>query len=274
MSPVPSSPPLTMVAEAVQDLLDPTVGPSIVGVAFDDTGFDVALWSIPRAAGDPLDALIGHRAWPGFDLLGFSATLSDDAALPDPWAPAPPGNRVTLLMDRWSDGVVIAGDAGHHELTDVAAGCTGDALRRCLGLPTPPPDRTSAAWVDAVWLHLIAEAACHGDRSLDWPALATLHPLADGPEAEPGELHERTAVFVEQLPWDALRQRWTGRDRRDLHPPGGTTVDERDWFDEGSFARSHLRRVPAAAASVADLTLVLPEHLVQAVITAMHPSVW
>lgn len=120
-------------------------------------------------------------------------------------------------------------------------GRTVEGLHRCLGLPTPPPDRPSSELVNLVWMAQILDAAAppgRGRRKLSWAEVAALHPAVralseDGHQVVPEHADEVIAASSRAWTWSRLRHLtaaggWLG----ELVP-----AELAEWMDDGMFCR-------------------------------------
>jgi hypothetical protein len=137
-----------------------------------------------------------------------------------------------------------------------------DCLKRCFGLPTPPPPVGAGHLLSVFWLGAIIDEQRRAARPLTWREVARLHPAAQmmsasGPAGvgspDLPDLIRRSAAAWS---WEALRlQAENGSWARELVSP-----DLAAWMDEGMFARWVLNALPA------------PEELVDRVRPRLAPS--
>jgi hypothetical protein len=119
--------------------------------------------------------------------------------------------RVVTVVDRSGAERATVGMEDGTVLDDPGEGVVLDALRRALGLPTPPPPLPLAAFLDDLWLRELASSP----RRLSWTEAAALRPAPVGT-------------------WSVLRAcGWPGVD-----------VDLAAWMDDGMFARWVAGTVP------------------------------
>jgi hypothetical protein len=135
------------------------------------------------------------------------------------------------------------------------AGLLDDHLRRALGLATmPAPTSTLDLWT-SWWLDDLAERAGRGGLTgAPWPALAARHPatvLAAEAGAPPevlawtaAEIGRAGKILARTWTWELLRA--SASSGRDVL--GTTAPPVAAWMDDGTFARRHLARYPAADA--------------------------
>jgi hypothetical protein len=148
------------------------------------------------------------------------------------------GAVATLL--RAPDGAGMAsGDAGGRVI---------DALRRALGLPTPPPEEDTAQLLAILWIDELLAAVDSG-VILGWPAAAGLHPAmralaSEGHDIAPEHITMIARVATAAWSWENLRLQACQEDwLRDLIP-----AELAEWMDEGMFARWMLAGLPPFAA--------------------------
>lgn len=200
----------------------------------------------------PLDLLLGFRAprsWIGIGLHCKGRSFD----LPEPRRTRPPRRSssyasrvldalpisVTILIDRAGHGrgLLRQGDDTRC-LAGPPEGIVGDACRRVLGLPTPPPPPDTAALWLQLWLdRVVVEATEHSSRGrpISWDAVTLLHPGArsvDG-ERDPEALAEATLALTDALPWHRLRC-----DPETIITAGPPLArDVAEWMDDGMYAR-------------------------------------
>ncbi len=122
-----------------------------------------------------------------------------------------------------------------------------DSVRRCLGLPTPPPDEPTDGFLARLWLNEVAGEGRQAAAPLSWPAVVRLHPAinvatASGLVIPATELIPCLRVASDAWSWTNLRQQaaepgWLA----DLLPAGAG-----GWMDEGILSRwllAHLNTV-------------------------------
>ncbi len=175
-----------------------------------------------------------------------------------------PGVRLACLVSRDGDvgwRMVVPGGVS----LDVppTEGRLLDCLRRCFGLPTPPPPAGAARVQLVVWLLTVHDTIRRTGRQLSWREVAELHPVA-ALRAEPGLLHRADPAVIPELiriagrawSWEVLRQGAAqGAWGDDI-----VTPELAAWMDEGMFARWILNELPA------------PEELVDRVRPHVSPS--
>jgi hypothetical protein len=216
--------------------------------------------------GSPGDDEVNFLGLDGLDVMGWlappecaalavvaTATVTRFDGPTEPRVPIPlgrtPGARFACVVGRdarlgWAmrlpDGT---------ELNEVPEdGRMLDCLRRCLGLPTPPPPKGSG-WVQSVlWLAAILEEGGRTDRRLGWREILELHPVASGVLESPDiEVTEDNLLGLVRLAssiwtWERLR-----RDTIVNHWASQVVSAEvAAWMDEGMFARWILAALPDA----------------------------
>lgn len=113
-----------------------------------------------------------------------------------------------------------------------------DCIRRCFGLPTPPPEQPTDVLLAAMWLSNVLGTAQRSQKPLNWPAVAHLHPVievgaASGLVVPAAQFRRMMAVGGEVWNWSFLADQaaspgWLA----DLLPPGAG-----GWMDEGILSR-------------------------------------
>lgn len=132
---------------------------------------------------------------------------------------------------RWADGLQVNDQPG--------AGRTLDALRRCLQLPTDPPEKSPGYYFAVQWLDSVCGAALRTERKMTWPQAAALYPIAraveeSGVHIPAGELVTLMRAAEKVWTWEQIRQQaiarphWLGKE---LPPNAGR------WMDEGMLSR-------------------------------------
>ena len=172
--------PLTVLAHSVESLRPDGAPPAWVEIHGTQTSPDRVRWH------DGLDTLTGFVAPPDCFAVaavgnGWARHLDTSTPSPDPIVA--PGDRrrcrVVFLLTR---GGHTAGylRAGPEILIREPAslGRIPDLIRRCLGLPTPPPEETTTGFLARLWLNNIvgvgAQTGIMGP--LTWDTVTRLHP--------------------------------------------------------------------------------------------------
>ena len=120
-----------------------------------------------------------------------------------------------------------------------------DCLRRCFGLPTPPPPDSPARLQVAAWLVAVLDASERARRPMSWSDVAKLHPVA---QVLGDHLDRRCATDLTDLVRLA-GSAWTWEDYRSYAATEGA-LDElirpevAAWMDDGMFARWVLAELP------------------------------
>jgi hypothetical protein len=208
------------------------------------------LGQLPLPEGDhPMEHLLGFYAPENW--LAFGAVCFGWAAPPvgfDPVRYTVTGRpsqhpdrrrvRVTTLIDRHGaehcttaleDGTVI---------DEPGQGFVGDALRRCLGLPTAPPEVAISELIANWWLLGIVNAG----RRLTWKEATALlgDRLTRGARSGGNDPIDEAFELLTVVGWDAIRRRVAcGR-----APTIDIDPELAAWMDEGMFSRILLSDLP------------------------------
>jgi hypothetical protein len=164
-APVPL--PLAEIITRVMTSLDEAMGDDfsspaqLVHFARTDGRVDLGMKNLP-AGQHPVDALLGFVApeeWDAFGALAHGWASAPGAARP---SRAPDRRRVRTFHVCARDGAEVGGLHLRGAVLDVrvggdALGMIPDATRRCVGLPTPPPESPVAELTAAEWLADIAD---------------------------------------------------------------------------------------------------------------------
>jgi hypothetical protein len=250
------------------------------------TGDPLQVAYLPLEGRHPLDSLLGFvapaswlaigvhcrgRAYP----VGLTPAQGDPSTEPRPvdgsFALAEPTSVViTTLVDRSGHGAGLLRDGPTvTRYDDAPEGVVGDACRRALGLPTPPPPPSTAELWLRVWLDRVVEAAAFCDeldRYHSWDEIAALHPAASSPQNplvstanpvsldDPQRLAEATLSLADTWSWAGLR-----RDPEVLEtttPPFSRHLAA--WMDDGMFARALLADLAALPLLAKSTQMLLP----------------
>lgn len=169
---------------------------------------------------------------------GWAQPLDDDCPLLRPGERR--RTRVVCLLTRAGDMAgYLRDDATILIREPPTVGRVPDLMRRCFGLPTPPPDQPSDALLAAIWLQNVAARAHTVTRALTWRDVARLHPVisvaaGDGIVVPNAQFPRILAVGAEAWNWSYLLAQaatpacWIA----DLLPDGAV-----GWMDEGIFSR-------------------------------------
>ena len=211
----------------------------------DDDGSPAVAFRALEAGEHPLDHLLGFVAPPSWLALGLVCYG---------WASPPAGGRrpsehperrrvrVVTLLDRSGDERSTATLDDGTVVDEPGSGTVADALRRCLGLPTPAPPVGSDELFAAMWLTSIAVS----DRRLSWVEAVQLHPAmqvlrAGGHRPQVEELVSCGRALARSMPWGELRLRAAAG----VRDGGiGVSADLAAWMDDGMFARWVLGGLP------------------------------
>jgi hypothetical protein len=179
------------------------------------------------------------------ELRGMGATVDDDpAADVGPGRPLlAPGERrrvrVVCLMTRAGNIAGYLRD-GPTLLVDEppSVGRIPDFLRRCFGLPTPPPAESTDGVFARIWLANIGGAGESSSRPLGWSEVTRLHPAMqvakEGGITIPSNQFSMALRVVAQVwDWTSLAEQARGPGwLADFFPPGAA-----GWMDEGILSR-------------------------------------
>lgn len=231
----------SLLLERVVDVLlnarpDDGEGAMLVHVVATDDGLDLGVKPIE---GHPSEHLLGFVAPDEWDALGLVANgwASPIGDVRPSQHPERVRTSSAVLVCR--DGRVIAktvtADGATHTRPP-SSGVLLDCLRRALDLDTPPPEDTTARLFALHWLCAIA---ARPERSMRWPAAASLHPAAEllmaGGEQSPDPelLIEWSGALSRVCDW--AEARWRSIELGWLEPDVSPTLAA--WMDNGMFAR-------------------------------------
>lgn len=256
--PSPCLPLDEIVAAIDQELLDSHDGHELLRMTEPDL-----IERRPLQCDHPLDVLLGFTApahWCAIGLRcgGLATRPGGDGTLSR--------SRVTftVLVDRDNRGAAALRD--HDDVTVIdqpPEGLTGDACRRALSLPTPPPPSDTAELWLCTWLERVVDAiAFLGDahRFRHWETVSALHPVGTEAPYEPVTLADATLQLATAWPWDRLRREPDVLDRPACMPNGVAA-----WMDDGMFARW----VQTDMASFTTLAATLEDRLPDTVINRL-----
>lgn len=206
---------------------------------------ELALWPMPPEVAHPTDVLVGWHPPAHASVVGLvtgGEARSEDSI---------DSVRLTVLTSVAGEAATVLERAGHEPetLAEPPQGWGADALRRCLGLPTPEPHEGLHTCVEANWLRDLATLlVCKRGRTgeVTWTEVALTHPLHPlAPALAPHQLRALTATLEAESSWDRMARLTAATYPPPvLHPPDGTLVPLDEWFDAGSFARWTLRTLP------------------------------
>jgi len=265
-----------MLLDAVGDQVADSGHPAWVRV-FDppagdqEDGFALAMCAEP-------DALMGWVATSDCQAVGVIATgrlraLED--ALPGSVGYDDEGRiRMACLVTRSGETAwtMVAPD-GVKANEPPSAGRMLDCLRRCFGLPTPPPPASPARLQVVAWLASVLEKAQDAPRPLTWSEVATLHPVARILGGEMGSSHSELLPGLVRIAgaawsWDELRRR--------AHQDHclADVIDPKlaGWMDEGMFARWVLADVPSPDEILAAVRPLLSPSAARRLAHAVHAA--
>jgi hypothetical protein len=259
--PAPSAQQLAALALVLTDglHLEPGDPPCLVRIRnVDEPDGDVEIGVKALDPGDhPLCGLIGLEADEDWAAVGVAGTGRlhhlDDSGGPE-------RVRTTHLVAcdgswavRWQplDGGDAFEGAGRPGDRDMPVGRVDDALRRCLGLDTAPPEGSTARLWVLLWLDAVVSMAgsTRGRRRLRcWQAVAELHPAVPALVADltepvpPARLVELGDALTRLRDWTEVRR---------MVASGSLVLPEVDavaaaWLDDGSFSRWALGGFPSA----------------------------
>ncbi|MGH9076881.1 MAG: hypothetical protein ACRDY0_05415 [Acidimicrobiales bacterium] len=222
---------------------------------------------------EDLDRLFGWTAPADCWAVGVVAGGTAHPLPPDPPETEPGSRRVSVACVVGRDGQTVGRlchGAGQRSEEPPASGRLLDALQRCFGLSTAPPERSSAELLSLMWLSEVLVAcqpepslydragrACRARRSprpgaaLDWEAVARLHPavralVGDGGELAVDHLDSVLLGASHAWSWERLRQlaasggqgpSGPGEEHGDDLVRSLMTSDLAAWMDEGMFSR-------------------------------------
>jgi hypothetical protein len=169
------------------------------------------------------------------------------------------GASGSTLRLQGDDVSVLTDNDGHRP-----SGRIDDACRRALGLPTAPPEHSSAELWAIVWLERLLEHRGCSPPSMrfPWHEAAGLHPavalvVADDPTcaAEAAkELGRLGEVLAQVHSWPVLRVACAAGD----WPVEGVPADVAEWLDDGAFSRWVLGELPSLEQLAAAACDVVP----------------
>jgi hypothetical protein len=190
-----------------------------------------------------LETMVGFTAPPPCQALasvgyGWAHPMDDDCPLLQPGERR--RTRVVCLLSRAGDMAGYLRDSTSVLIREPpTVGRVPDLMRRCFGLPTPPPDQSSHAVLGAIWLNHIGARGDIADRALMWREVAELHPViavaaAGGVEVPAAQFARIIELGAEVWNWSHLLSQATtpGCWVADLLPDGAP-----GWMDEGIFSR-------------------------------------
>ena len=217
------------------------------------------------ALSDQVDGLLGWVATSDCQAVGLVATgrlRPLPGAAPGLVDPAHDRLRMACLVTR--DGevawrMVVPGGATYEEAP--LEGRMLDCLRRCFGLPTPPPPASPARLQAVAWLVAVFEEARDARRPLSWSEVSRLHPVARVISTDLGRPCTELVPGLIRMAGSA----WSWEDFRlqaQVQVGMEDVIDPElaGWMDEGMFARWVLADLPS------------PEELLPALRPHLAPS--
>lgn len=190
----------------------------------------------------PLTALMGFVAPDDWWALGVISTG---------WMGPLDGGRPSANPDAVRTAQVIAVTREGHVVSHVRAadgesfddppshGRTLDALRRAVGLPTPPAEGFVPDVFLVLWLHFVeveAREARFNLQKMTWVRAARCFPFAASVKnahvREPGSFADLLLATVDDIDWERLRQWGTRGSLGKLVAP-----ELARWMDDGMFSR-------------------------------------
>jgi hypothetical protein len=233
------------------------------------------------ALSDEPDGLLGWVATPDCQAVGLVAT-GRLRALPGAAAgTVDPGRdrlRLACLVTRHGEVVckMSLPDGTATGLIKSDAPSEGrmlDSLRRCFGLPTPPPPIGPGRLQAVAWLVAILEQGTAARRRLSWSDVSRLHPVAlalgtDLRESDTGLLSSLLRVAGSAWSWEDFRQ------QAERHACLVDLIDPKlaGWMDEGMFARWILSELPSPDELLARVRAYLAPSAARRLAHAVHAS--
>jgi hypothetical protein len=217
--------------------------------------------------GDEPGLLIGWTAPPRYVAVGIVATGQARACAEGGGSLSlrPDGAHVRMCCVVARSGEVgwtLEGPAGRTWSQAPTEGKMLDALKRCFGLPTPPPEVTAAELHAAAWLSSVLDHAIKAPTRLTWSEVARMHPLARllsgdlagrDPAPETDDLATLVHIAANAWSWPEIRSQACAGNL-------GALIDSElaAWMDDGMFSRWLIAGVP----SLDQLLAALNPHLV------------
>jgi hypothetical protein len=304
----PSTDLLVQLAALLDTSLDVRLdaAPIAVGAIVDDTGLDLCTKPL-TTTNDPIGELVGFVAPDAFDIFGVAFVGRARHVLTgqrDERAVAVHlRTRAGLGLQRlhlagnepintpMSGPAVIESPASTtptdqssassepREPADVTddvhlVGRVDDVVARALGLPTVPPQHTTADLWSRLWLDRLLAAALLGYQPHDWFGAAALHPAVEliGPAGIDDEhwavdhLDELVSA-LHSATWSDLRQQAI-----DAQLPADLAIEavHPEWHDTGSFSREVVLPFLPVEAALAELAEFLPTAPLAAIDAALR----
>lgn len=160
--------------------------------------------------------------------------------------------RLCCVVGRSGEvGWTLEGSSGDRRVEAPKEGRLLDAMMRCFGLPTPPPDVPAAELHGAAWLTAILEHAIQSAKPLTWSDVSRLHPLAQllggellvrddpsGADAD-DEITALIRIAANAWSWPEIRAQAREGNLEALIDPLLAA-----WMDDGMFSRWLLEQIP------------------------------
>jgi hypothetical protein len=170
--------------------------------------------------------------------------------------------RLTVMVDRLGDVVALSDFADGRDAPEPPLeGPTVDALRRSLGLATPPPDAPPSQLFIELWLLQVVEegrALRSAGKRLTWPRATRLHFAVDmleesGTRTRPDLFVRYVEALGNVVSWSDVRRGisehgWLA----DAMPRGAA-----EWMDDGMLCRWLLGGLPPVSQSITEARRVL-----------------
>lgn len=217
---------LCLLAEGFVSSLADGGDPVLIHVVAREEGPDVGILPLDGAA--PAELLLGSVAPAEWSALGVATR-----GRAGPLSGQGPSStaEVVVLVPRAGD-VVGRMRHGGQMITDAPEyGLTVDCLQRALGLPTAPPQVSSAHWLATTWLEAVL-------RSPD--------PAGTAGALGPGEEWS-------SMSWERIRQLVASGQL----PDPAVAPEDAAWLDEGSFSRWALGGRPALPSLLREVAAVV-----------------
>lgn len=232
----------------------PSCTPLLVLVSEDDGGVSFLVPPPDQVEGlDLLDQALGLVAPPD---CGAVAMAGVGRALPEEGAALDVVVAHALLRSGSSATYLTDPDGGPLLVEVAEGGLVPDLCRRVLGLPTDPPAQETGTYLSRLWLDRLLETAAARPGALRSEEAAALHPAEGELPFDPVrswlQLALATYRFQVAVPWAVLRRRFATSAEDRVSVAAG-------WFDDGSFSRWMLSRLPGADDALAALAELLPE---------------
>ena len=226
--------------------------------------------------GHPYDHLLGFTAPDDWTVLGVTCcgwAGSTEADVPPSMQEHRRRIRQTFLLGRSgaTASVVRFQDGGEPlMLHDQPVGRMFDALSRCLGLPTAPPDVDTPVLFTAWWLDNVADLGRRSPKRLTWKQVCDQHPAvrmlrAAGERALSGDVVLAGGTLAHVFDWPRLRELFV-----ESRPADGLVDPElAAWMDEGMLCRHLFAQLPPLGSLISEVL----DHLTPATGQRLHDAV-